>query len=206
MERFPINPSTLGHCWYVLPRMRYGCLTASGSVRNELRNSFSVRYLLTSGQILTSNLANLCWSTWFGLRQHAPQPRPTTRFGIERRVRIGQHAGEISASPPPALRWIQTNVSFKQLFGRPTTERFPGGPTSYYGTWTSVPPRPLGHFLLQKVAHDYRCLWLRFERQSRSLIPKGPVFLWVPDTSGRRSLSAISPPTKPALPIGISPP
>jgi hypothetical protein len=60
----------------------------------------------------------------------------------------------------------------------------------------SVPPRPLGHFLLQKVAHDYCCLWLRFERQSRSFIRNGPVFRWVPDTAARRSLSAISPPAK----------
>jgi hypothetical protein len=55
----------------------------------------------------------------------------------------------------------------------------------------AAPTRPTGHFFAQKVAHDNCTLWPSFERQSRSLIPKGPVFLSVPDTPARGLLAAI---------------
>jgi hypothetical protein len=47
------------------------------------------------------------------------------------------------------------------------------------------------HFFVQKVARDYCSLCLRFERQSRSFIPNGPVFRWVPGAGATHSLSAI---------------
>jgi hypothetical protein len=109
-------------------------LRPSVSLRARFRRSrpsafTSVSHWHSSGQIVTSNLAKLRWSTCSTLGQHVPQPRPTAFMGIKglsfynlitlyRRVRIGQHAGEISAPTPPAVPWFQTNVCFKQVASR----------------------------------------------------------------------------------------
>jgi hypothetical protein len=45
----------------------------------------SVSHWHSSGQIVTSNFANLRWSTCRAFGQHVPQPRPTARIGVERR-------------------------------------------------------------------------------------------------------------------------
>jgi hypothetical protein len=94
----------------------------------------SVSHRQLSGQIVTSQLANLCWSTScsdFG--QHAPQARPTARIGIERRSFQNARSAVPACAHWPrfcgnfasdASRWhlapnkrlFETNVCFKQVF------------------------------------------------------------------------------------------
>jgi hypothetical protein len=65
-------------------------LRPSVSLRAWLRRSrpsafTSVSHWHSSGQIVTSNLANLRWSTCCACGQHVRQPRPTAGSGIDRR-------------------------------------------------------------------------------------------------------------------------
>jgi len=84
------------HC----PRFRHGQTRRGVPPARDLRPSVSLRawfrrprpsaftnvsHWHSSGQIVTSNLANLRWSTCSAFGQHVPQLRPTARIGVQRR-------------------------------------------------------------------------------------------------------------------------